>query len=210
MTPFAAGSQGGRRGQLMEPACGQDGTTLSGAGTQQTNAGRRGTFGGTVTKTNNKQNRIENRDFVSLDPEQNRSKTELAVEGIQYQLMPSEAVAKSPTSFDPVESTTALACASGDVSLVVQLKREVGKLWENLEKALCKQLFNAGINGIFVWRCVQLQRTIDSELEKIATAASEVGGREYGVAIHGNRIIAALAFGRTSVATTSDNRYYVK
>jgi len=31
-----------------------------------------------ITKTNNRQNRIENRDFVSLDPEQARIRNELA------------------------------------------------------------------------------------------------------------------------------------
>jgi hypothetical protein len=39
-------------------------------------------FGKDVTRANNKQNRIENRDFVSQDPEQARIKTELAIEGI--------------------------------------------------------------------------------------------------------------------------------
>jgi hypothetical protein len=153
-------------------------------------------FGESVTKTNNRQNRIENRDFVSQDPEQNRIKTELAVEGIQYHLIRSELTSKTPNSFDLVESTTALACASGDISVVVQLKREIGKLWENLDKAPYKQLFNASINGIYVWRCVQLQREIDSALEKIATAALGKSGREYGVAIHGNRVTSALVFKR--------------
>ena len=39
-------------------------------------------FGEEVTKTNNRQNRIENRDFVSLDPEQSRIRSELAIDGI--------------------------------------------------------------------------------------------------------------------------------
>jgi hypothetical protein len=36
-------------------------------------------FGEEVTKTNNRQNRIENRDFVALDPEQSRLRSELAI-----------------------------------------------------------------------------------------------------------------------------------
>jgi hypothetical protein len=80
-------------------------------------------FGEEVTRTNNRQNRIENRDFVALDPEQTRVKTELAIDGIDYQLMRSESMTRSETSFDLVESSTALACASQTVRLAVQLKR---------------------------------------------------------------------------------------
>jgi AIPR protein len=55
-------------------------------------------FGEEVTRTNNRQNRIENRDFVALDPEQTRVKTEPAIDGIDYQLMRSESVTRSETS----------------------------------------------------------------------------------------------------------------
>ncbi len=112
-----------------------------GCGVRQPNAlqfagqGRRQTLGADITKTNNTQNRIENRDFVSLDPEQNRIKTELAIEKIEYHVIRSESLTRSETAFDLTESTTAAACASDRVHLVVQLKREIGKLWENIEKA---------------------------------------------------------------------------
>jgi hypothetical protein len=168
------------------------------------------TFGETVTKTNNRQNRIENRDFVSLDPEQNRLKTELAVEGIQYHLMRSETTTKGSTAFDLIDSTTALACGSGDVALVVQLKREIGKLWENLERGPYKQLFNASMNGIYVWRCVQLQRLIDEVMEQLAASALTKGGREYGVAVHGNRIVAALTFAKLNPKPFADPAFDFK
>jgi hypothetical protein len=85
-------------------------------------------FADDVTKTNNRQNRIENRDFVTLDPEQSRIRTELAIDGIDYQIMRADSVVRSEIAFDLVEATTALACASGTVRLPVQLKREIGKL----------------------------------------------------------------------------------
>ncbi|KZL27000.1 AIPR protein [Pseudovibrio sp. Ad37] len=44
-------------------------------------------FGGNVTKTNNRQNRIENRDFVSQDPEQIRIRKELLIEDIDYNII---------------------------------------------------------------------------------------------------------------------------
>jgi hypothetical protein len=133
------------------------------------NKGAAPDFGENITKTNNRQNRIENRDFVSLDPEQNRIKTELPIDKIDYQLIRSEIVtAKNESSFDLVDSTTALDCASGQVHLIVQLKREIGKLWEDIEKAPYKELFNASVSGVFVWRCVQMQRQIDQVLGQVS------------------------------------------
>jgi len=79
--------------------------------------------------------RIESRDFVTLDPEQARIKTELAIDNIEYHVMRAESYTRSETAFDLVEGTTALACASGKIHLVVQLKREIGKLWEDIAKA---------------------------------------------------------------------------
>lgn len=149
-------------------------------------------FGETVTKTNNRQNRIESRDFVTLDPEQARIKTELAIDNIDYHVMRAESYTRSETAFDLVEGTTALACASGKVHLVVQLKREIGKLWEDIAKAPYKELFNRSVAGMYLWRCVRAQRLIDKTLESIIKAP-DISGRDYGIAVHGNRIIAALA-----------------
>jgi hypothetical protein len=151
-------------------------------------------FGETVTKTNNRQNRIENRDFVALDPEQVRIRTELALDKIEYHILREESASRTETAFDLVESTTALACASGNVATVVQLKREIGKLWENIEKAPYKELFNASVPGLYVWRCVQAQRKIDHALEAVLKDLGVSAGRDYGVAVHGNRLIASLVF----------------
>jgi hypothetical protein len=151
-------------------------------------------FGEGVTKTNNRQNRIENRDFVALDPEQGRIRTELAIENVEYHVLREETASPGPTSFDLVESTTALACASGNVATVVQLKREIGKLWENIDKVPYKELFNGSVPGIYVWRCVLAQRKIDQCLDALMKELGLDSGRDYGVAVHGNRMIAALVF----------------
>jgi hypothetical protein len=149
-------------------------------------------FADDVTKTNNRQNRIENRDFVTLDPEQSRIRTELAIDGIDYQLMRADSVIRSDSAFDLVEATTALACASGTVRLPVQLKREIGKLWDDINKAPYKTIFNASIPGLHVWRCVQVQRRIDKAIESYGKRTKNLTC--YGLTTHGNRIISALVF----------------
>ncbi len=52
---------------------------------------------------------------------------------------------RTANSFDLFEATTALACTSGKVRLVVQLKREIGKLWEDASKAPYKELFKPDV-----------------------------------------------------------------
>ncbi len=146
-----------------------------------------------ITKTNNRQNRIDNRDFVTLDPEQSRLRAELGVEGIVYHVIRSEVVARTDKSFDLVEATTSLACASGKPSLFVQLKREIGKLWEDISRSPYKELFNPSVNSFFLWRAVQTQRLIDKSIDQMANSRG-LTGRDLGVAIHGNRMISAIVF----------------
>jgi hypothetical protein len=161
-------------------------------------------FGDTVTKTNNRQNRIENRDFVALDPEQSRIRTELAIENVAYHVLREETATRTETAFDLVESTTALSCGSGNVQMVVQLKREIGKLWENIDKAPYKELFNGSVPGMYVWRCVRLQRSIDRALETILKEIGLTTGREYGIGVHGNRMISALVFQHVNAKAYKD------
>jgi hypothetical protein len=157
-------------------------------------------FGDEVTKTNNRQNRIENRDFVSLDPEQSRIRSELAIDGVDYQVVRAESVTRSTTSLDLIEATTALACASGKVRLAVQLKREIGRLWEDVSKAPYRELFNASVPGLYVWRCAQIQRRIDDALESRNKRGGAPNSKRRAVATHGNRIVAALVFGALPVS----------
>ncbi len=163
-------------------------------------------FGETVTRTNNRQNRIDNRDFVALDPEQTRLKTELAIDGIAYHVMRSEGFEPSDKSFDLVESTTALACASGKGGLVVQLKREIGRLWEDIERAPYRELFHPQVSGIYIWRCVKTQRLIDSFLEK-SIERDDPDNRRAGIVLHGNRILSCLVFNSLQINRFHDPNF---
>jgi hypothetical protein len=164
-------------------------------------------FGDEVTRANNRQNRIENRDFAVLDPEQNRIRRELAVDSIEYQLARSENVSRSDTAFDLVEATAALACASAKPRLAVQAKREIGKFWEDITKAPYKELFGPAVSGPQVWHAVQIVRRIEKALH---SRDQRPGSHQKHcvIAIHGNRLIAALVFAflpAPAVAAASTN-----
>jgi hypothetical protein len=150
-------------------------------------------FGEQVTRTNNRQNKIENRDFVSLDQEQNRIKQELAIDGITYNIARSEFCTLNDKSFDLVESTTALACASGKPYLTVLVKKEMGKLWENIDTTPYKEIFNKSVSGMYMWRCVKVQRMIDQRLHFIQKKGTLTDVDE-GIIFHGNRIVSTLTF----------------
>jgi len=150
-------------------------------------------LGTAITKANNRQNRIDNRDFVTLDPEQSRLRAELGVDGIMYNVIRSEAGSRGDKAFDLVEATTALACASGKPALFVQLKREIGRLWEDITRAPYKELFNPTVNSLFLWRAVQTQRVIDKSLDQMS-APDRLVGRDLSLAVHGNRMMSAIVF----------------
>ena len=149
-------------------------------------------FGNEVTRTNNRQNKIEARDFVSQDGEQQRIRAELAIEGVQYQIMRSDDLPRGKTVFDLQDSTAALTCASGNISLVVLLKSQIGKLWEDINKAPYRYLFNESVSGLYVWNCIQTQRLIDAAIDGQRSRYSKP--KESKILMYGNRVIAALVF----------------
>ena len=153
-------------------------------------------FGSEVTRANNRQNRIENRDFVSQDPEQIRIRTELSIDGIDYNLVRSDSFTSTESSFDLSEATAALACASGKISLTVQLKREIGKYFENLDRGIYKEIFNPSVSGSYVWNCVQATRSVEKVLSKKIDELPKRSGRKYGLLVHGNRVITMLSISK--------------
>jgi hypothetical protein len=161
-------------------------------------------FGAHVTKTNNRQNRIENRDFVSLDEQQLRLRTELAIEGIEYNIVRSDSFKSADKSFDLSEATIALACSSNQVQLAVQAKREIGKFYDNLNKAPYKTVFNPNVSGVYVYNVVRCLRKIEKLLSDRVTLLTKKSGRDYGVLIHGNRVIALLVFSDLNIRKVAD------
>jgi hypothetical protein len=90
------------------------------------------------------------------------------------------------------DATVARACVQSDSSYAVRAKREIGKLWEDIDKPPYKVLFNSGIPGPTIWKLVQTLRTIEDELKSLGRSSE---GRDKLFAIHGNRFIAHLVFG---------------
>lgn len=160
-------------------------------------------FGTRVTRATNTQNRIGGRDFVGLDPEQERLRNEFAVERLVYAVRSGESD-PNPTdgcTFD--EAVVALACSASDVDLATQAKREISRLYADTSKAPYKALFNAETTSTSIWRRVQVLRHVDEYLGSPKRAWTD--SRAKGYAIHGNRVIAHLVFSRLERSSLDDS-----
>ena len=150
-------------------------------------------FASDLTRATNTQNRIEKKDFASLDPEQERLKTEMF---LQYGKIYSYRTGDRELSLDEGctldEATIALACAQEDTNLCVQAKREVSKLYDDIQKVPYKLLFNNTVSPIRLWRSVEVLRIVDSALKN----TFDLEGKDRLIAIHGNRFILNRVFQR--------------
>ncbi|GAB7387450.1 hypothetical protein BSNK01_12860 [Bacillaceae bacterium] len=144
-----------------------------------------------ITRTNNTQNRIDSRDFVSLDPEQQRLRDELLLEGVNYVFRSGEINDPDQEGFDLNDATVARACNQTDIQLAVQAKREISRLWHDIDKAPYRKLFNRSITGPTLYREVQILRIVEKFLKHKKTSDNS---RERLMATHGNRFLLHLVF----------------
>jgi hypothetical protein len=148
-------------------------------------------FATEVTRATNTQNRVERRDFVAIDPEQERLRTDLLLEqGKTYAIKTGEPDPARSQGCTVVDATVALACAYSP-ELAVQAKREIGRLWEDVSKPPYKLLFNGSVTATRIWRAVEVLRAVDDTLRD---EQKRLEGRERSVAVHGNRLIAHAVF----------------
>lgn len=139
-----------------------------------------------ITRLSNTQNRIDNRDFASLDPVQEKIRQELSFSHYTYLYKSGDRITdpNSQITFD--ETIIALACLNGEMSYVTLAKAKVGALSEDITKAPYKVLINSGTNSFSIINSVMAVRNIDKMLQDIKINLS---GREKLVSIHGNRFI---------------------
>lgn len=147
-------------------------------------------FASDVTRATNRQNRILPRDFVALDSEQERLRTELLLDQKTYAIKTGEPDPQPEAGCTLTDATIALACAHS-VELAVQAKRELGRLWEDVSRAPYTELFNASVSATRLWRVVEVLRSVE---ETLAEERRNLEGRDRLIAVHGNRLVANIVF----------------
>jgi hypothetical protein len=144
------------------------------------------TLGKQITRASNTQNKIDARNFVALDPEQERIRMELLIEGINYEYREGEPIESTVDGFEFIEAVTSLACASDEMSYVALSKGYVSGLYVDITAAPYKALFNSATSSKDLWSLVQLTRRIDKTVKTLSDQSSPT---ERGIVVHGNRFI---------------------
>lgn len=146
-----------------------------------------------ITKLSNTQNRIEGKDFVSLDPQQERLRKELSFGGVQYLYKSGAKIDDMEHQISLDEAIIAQACLLDDLSIVALAKRNIGALTDNMEKAPYKLLFNGSTNSFSLYNAVLVFRAVESSLKNFEAVST---GRKKLVLIHGNRFLLYLVLAR--------------
>lgn len=144
-----------------------------------------------VTKATNTQNRVQSRDFASLDPEQERIAREMLFEGRRYVYKTGDDEPLRSEGCSIEEATIALACAARDLKLTVMAKGQIGALWEDINRPPYKLIFNSSVTAETIWRRVRVLREVE---EMLAIEAHKSSGVRMQVAIHGNRFVLRQVF----------------
>lgn len=142
-----------------------------------------------ITRLSNTQNKIESKDFASLDPNQDRLKKEFSMAGIQYLYKTGAEVVDSKHQIVLDEAIVAQACGYKDVALAAMAKRNVGALTENINKQPYTYIFNEHTNSCEVFNNVMCLRFVDLFLKEKSINAK---GRHRLLYVHANRFLLHL------------------
>ncbi|MFL0167925.1 AIPR family protein [Candidatus Clostridium helianthi] len=143
-----------------------------------------------ITRANNRQNKIENRDFISLDVEQKRISQELKAKGITYNIARSFENIVDDQNFDLEEATVALSNCC-DINASTLAHREPGLIWSDTGHSRYKRIFNPSVNGYYVWNCVLIQRKIKASIEAIRKIKKR---DERSILTNGDDVISSVVF----------------
>lgn len=149
-------------------------------------------FGRRITIASNTQNKIEKRDFVSLDPIQQNLRTELALLGITYHYKRTdEPMPTDDKNCSLEEATVALAANNIEINNSVLAKREIGKLWDDIKSPPYTDLFNENLKGQVMWNSIKVYRAVQ---QYINSKKDEKTAREKSTYTYGNYFILNLIF----------------
>lgn len=164
-------------------------------------------FGSTVTKLSNTQNRIENKDFVSMDPYQENLRMDLMMDDITYSYKDgnrSESQADNYCTLDEV--AVAIGCGLDDISIVAQIKRAYGSVFDDITKSPYKTIFNPSHNNYEIWNSIEVYRIFEQYNN---TYQKEHSGLERLVSIHANRYLLHLVLLSFKKKYTQYNKMYI-
>ena len=164
-------------------------------------------FGENVTRKTNTQNKIEKRDFVSLDCLQDKLKTELALLGVSYHIKRSGELVTDEMSCTVDELMVAVACSLSNVDFAVMAKREVGLLWNDTKQEPYTLIINENLSAIRAWRCIQVMRKLNTYIKNESKQST---GRKRLCIIHSNRFVLHVILSSIALTLEDENQDFSK
>lgn len=160
-------------------------------------------FGQKVTIATNTQNKVEKKDFISLDGEQARIKLELKLENIDYHYKRTdEKFIADDSNYLLEEVAFSLASLWDNVDYSTMVKKESGRFWEDVTSSPYTDLFNQNISAQKIMKAVKIYRFVLTKMNEMAWKAE---GRERSIYRYGNSFITHLLCNKLPKALWSDN-----
>ncbi|WP_328301275.1 AIPR family protein [Streptomyces sp. NBC_00435] len=156
--------------------------------------GKAADFAKRTTQATNRQNRVEARDFIALDPVQAAIIEEMRAElGLEYSVRRSELDPTEDTGCSVVEAACALACAHPDSQYAVRMATTLDVLWERGPQGIYDVLFRPQPTAYLLWNTVRVLREVRRTLH-----ALRPGYESRGAALteHGLYLLTHLVFRR--------------
>ncbi|EGY23863.1 hypothetical protein DA2_3943 [Desulfovibrio sp. A2] len=149
------------------------------------------TFVDLITRRTNTQNRIERRDFVSLDPYQRKIQEDLENLGIRYTYKSGDDTSDSKNTIDLNTATLSLAAYTQNPDLIAIAKREIGLLWDTKDDHKYKKIFSTRNNAYVIANCTSVYRATNDAITSLTQNGT---ARQKQYAVHGNVIFPSIVF----------------
>ncbi len=144
-----------------------------------------------ITKLSNTQNKIDSKDFIGLDPEQERIKKEFLAIGFEYIYKDGSYYYESKDRIYVDEITIAVGCYLDEVEYSTIIKRAIGSVYNDLTKKPYSLIFNSSISIEKILNIVKVYRICE---EYIKNKSKNIIGDQKMILIHGNRFLLHMLF----------------
>lgn len=156
--------------------------------------GKADEFAKKITQATNRQNRVEPRDFIALDPVQAAILEEMRAElGLEYSVRRSELEPHPDTGCSVVEAACALVCAHPDSQYAARIATTLEVLWERGSQGIYDSIFRPQPGAYLLWNTVQVLRQVRRCLHELRPRYE---GRGVALTEHGAFLLAHLVFRR--------------
>jgi hypothetical protein len=159
-------------------------------------------IGTRITVATNTQNKIDKKDFVSINSEQQRIQIELQMEGITYHYKRSnDKIILDDTNYSLEEVAFSLAVQWHNVDYSTMVKKESGKLWADVSNVPYIDLFNSSLTAQKIIKVVKVFRLVSSKMNDLALQNT---GRKRSIYKYGSSLATHIVCQKMPPALWSD------